>query len=168
MSLLLSLAKCVKIVAPSILNVTTMAKIFQNETDNDDMREELPAAQVETIIGPSVRVEGNFFGEGDVVVEGEVVGSLKTTKNLRVGERAVIEADVEAQTALISGEVRGNLTVKDRTELTSTARIHGDIKTTVISIDSGAVVYGKCECGESSPPKFDEEAKEKKNKKDKE
>lgn len=147
-----------------------MAKIFQTQTDddNDEVREDLPETQVETIIGPSVRVEGNFFGEGDVVVEGEVVGSLKTTKNLRVGERAMIEANVEAQTALISGEVRGNLTVKDRTELTSTARIHGDIKTAVISIDSGAVVYGKCECGESAPTKFDEEAKEKKGKKDKE
>lgn len=144
-----------------------MTKIFQNQTD-DEREEDLPAAQVETIIGPSVRVEGNFFGEGDVVVEGEVVGTLKTTKNLRVGEHAVIEADVEAQTALISGEIRGNLTVKDRTELTSTARIHGDIKTSVISIDSGAVIYGKCECGESSPSKFDEEAKEKRAKKDKE
>ena len=47
---------------------------------------------VETIIGPSVQVEGNFVANGDIIVEGTVSGSIKTEKNLRVGKDAKIFA----------------------------------------------------------------------------
>jgi len=33
---------------------------------------------VDTIIGPTVNVEGNFAGEGNIIIEGEVKGSIKT------------------------------------------------------------------------------------------
>ncbi|MBT4495313.1 hypothetical protein HOC73_01045, partial [bacterium] len=37
---------------------------------------------IETVIGPSVKVEGDFSGQGDIVVEGIVLGSLKTKGHL--------------------------------------------------------------------------------------
>lgn len=125
-----------------------MATIFQKAEDRRDEERGPSVAEVETIIGPSVHVEGNFVGQGDVIVEGSVTGTLKTTRNLRVGENAVIQADIQAQTALISGQVEGQLTIKDKIELTSTARIKGDIRAGEISIDSGAIIHGRCECGE--------------------
>ena len=62
----------------------------------------------ETIIGPSIKVKGNFHGEGNMVIEGIVEGSIKTNKNLLVGERAVITASIEAKEAKIGGKVNGN------------------------------------------------------------
>ena len=96
----------------------------------------------ETIIGPSVKVEGNFKGDGDVVVEGEVKGTLKTKKDLRVGEGANIKANVEANNAHISGKIQGNIKIKDKLELTPTAIIIGDITTKVLQIAAGAKVNG--------------------------
>lgn len=126
-----------------------MATLFQKGDERENERNhDSSVAEVETIIGPSVHVEGNFVGQGDVIVEGSVTGTLKTSRNLRVGENAVIQADVQAQTALISGQVEGQLLIKDKIELTSTARIKGDIRAGDISIDSGAIIHGKCECGE--------------------
>jgi cytoskeletal protein CcmA (bactofilin family) len=46
----------------------------------------------ETVIGPSVKVEGNFSSDGDVVIEGQLTGTLKTTKNVRIGAGARIKA----------------------------------------------------------------------------
>ena len=47
-------------------------------------------SKVETIIGPSVKVEGDFAAAGDVVVEGAVSGQLRTEQSLRIGEQAKI------------------------------------------------------------------------------
>jgi len=97
---------------------------------------------IETIIGPSVRVEGDFKGEGDLVVEGILVGSLQTKNNLKIGQNAMVEANIRANNAFISGKIKGNITTKGKVEITGTAVILGDIKAQVISIESGALIQG--------------------------
>lgn len=97
---------------------------------------------IETIIGPSVRVQGDFKGEGDLVVEGILIGSLQTKNNLKIGQNAMVEANIKANNAFISGKVKGNITTKGKIEITGTAVILGDIKAQVISIESGALIQG--------------------------
>lgn len=108
----------------------------------DNKKNELKDA--ETIIGPSIRVKGNFHGEGDIVIEGKVEGSVKTNNFLLVGNKAKIMADVEAGNAQVGGELTGNLKVKGYLEITSTAKILGDIEAAEISIQKGAILNGKC------------------------
>ncbi len=131
---------------------------------NDQIDYENPD-KAETIIGSSVKVEGDFIAEGDVIVEGLVSGSLKTEKSLRVGENAKIIANVSAGNALIAGEIQGNLKIKESLELTATAKVFGDIKTNTLSVAPGAIIQGKCLIGEekkSKPEKIDKIGKSKK------
>ena len=100
--------------------------------------------EAETIIGQSVRVKGDFNGNGDIIVEGIVNGSLKTRGKLRVGDSAKITASVEAKEAKIGGEIRGNVKIKNYLELTANAKILGDIEASILSIEKGALVNGKC------------------------
>jgi len=97
---------------------------------------------IETIIGPSVKVEGDFKGEGDLVIEGILVGNLQTKNNLKIGQNALVEASVKANNAFISGKVKGNINVKGKLEITGTAIILGNIKAQIISIESGALIKG--------------------------
>ncbi len=113
------------------------------------------AAEIETIIGPSVQVEGNFIANGDIIIEGVVSGSIRTEKNLRVGEHAKIFANISSANALIAGEVQGNVRVTGNLELTNTAKVFGDIKSNVLTINSGAVLHGKCATGEEKRAKFE-------------
>jgi cytoskeletal protein CcmA (bactofilin family) len=106
-------------------------------------REE-PVGSPETIIGPSVKVEGNFSGSGDVVIEGALTGTLKTTKSVRVGSNAKVKADVEGASVYVAGEVRGNVKSAGAVELTSTARLIGNVETAQLRVESGAVLNGKC------------------------
>jgi cytoskeletal protein CcmA (bactofilin family) len=76
--------------------------MFKNNNKTKQMQD------VETVIGPSVKVEGDFEGTGDMIVDGIVVGNLKTKNFLQVGKEAKIKANIEAQNAYISGEVVGN------------------------------------------------------------
>ncbi|MBP9802048.1 polymer-forming cytoskeletal protein [Patescibacteria group bacterium] len=100
---------------------------------------------IETIIGPSVKVEGDFRGEGDLIIEGILIGNLQTKNNLKIGQNAIVEAEIKANNAFISGKIKGNITVKGKLEITSTAIILGDIKAQIISIESGALLKGKLE-----------------------
>lgn len=104
---------------------------------------------VETIIGSTVKIEGNFKGDGDVVVEGEVAGKLSTKKNLTVGENAKIAADVEAINALVAGQIVGNLKITESLELTATAKITGDVSAKILTVATGARLDGKISMGNS-------------------
>ncbi|MFH1583237.1 MAG: polymer-forming cytoskeletal protein [Candidatus Falkowbacteria bacterium] len=100
--------------------------------------------EFETIIGPSVKVKGDFNGQGNIIVEGMVDGSLKTNGSLEVGKAAKITASVEAKEAKIGGQVAGNVKIKGFLEVTATAKISGDIETAGLSIERGAIFNGKC------------------------
>ncbi|OGY49476.1 MAG: hypothetical protein A3J65_03630 [Candidatus Buchananbacteria bacterium RIFCSPHIGHO2_02_FULL_45_11b] len=110
---------------------------------------------VETIIGPSVQVEGNFVANGDIIVEGTVSGSIKTEKNLRVGKDAKIFADITANNAFVAGEIQGNIKIKENLELTNTAKIFGDVKTKILNVSPGASLNGKCSAGDEHKAKFE-------------
>jgi cytoskeletal protein CcmA (bactofilin family) len=98
----------------------------------------------DTVIAHGVKVEGDFKSRGNVIIEGAVVGSLKTTSNLQVGERAVISANVEATNAHIAGTVEGNVLIAEKLELAETARIYGDIESKILIVNAGAILNGRC------------------------
>lgn len=107
----------------------------------------------ETVIGPSVKVEGNFAGSGDVSVDGQLTGTLKTGKSLRVGEQAKLKADVEAADVFVAGEIRGNVKASGRLELSPTAKLIGNVEASNVTVASGAVLHGKISMlGKDSEP----------------
>ena len=106
-------------------------------------REEIkPEEGVDTIIGPSVNVEGNFKGDGNIIVEGEVKGSLKTKGFIRITANANILASINAGSAEVSGQVTGNLKIREHLDIKESAVITGDIEAKTISIAFGAIVNG--------------------------
>ena len=98
---------------------------------------------VETVVGPSVRVEGDFSSEGNIIVKGVVCGNVKTSKLLTVENGAKIFANVKSGTAVISGGIKGNVKVVDKLELTETAQIQGDVSCKVLDVAAGALIQGK-------------------------
>jgi cytoskeletal protein CcmA (bactofilin family) len=112
-------------------------------------KENQPINETDTIIGPSVKVEGDFVTEGNIIIEGIVCGTVKTAKNLKVGPTSKIFANVWAENALIAGEIQGNLNIVGKLEITPTAKIFGDIKTSIISISSGAIINGKIQMADN-------------------
>lgn len=97
----------------------------------------------ETVIGASIKVKGNFQGQGDIIIEGSLEGSLKTDANLFVGEKARVVANIESRDAIINGEVRGNIKNKGYLALGGTAKIFGDIQYGELSIEKGAIINGQ-------------------------
>lgn len=116
----------------------------------------------DTVIGGSIKIEGDLVSQGNIVVEGQVVGSVKTEKHLTVGQQAKLDAEVTAGQANIAGEVNGNINISDKAELTSTAKINGDIKTKILKVEEGAQINGNVQMDGSMNAEQKTEEKEEK------
>lgn len=103
-----------------------------------------------TVIARGVKLEGEFKSQGDVLIEGEVVGNIQTDGLLTAGPEALLKAGVMAADAVIAGRVEGNLQVKRRLEVKSTAKIKGDISCLTIVVEAGAMLQGNVRCGEEN------------------
>ncbi len=99
--------------------------------------------EVETVVGPSVHVEGDFNSAGNILIKGSVAGKVSTNKLLTLEEGSKVTADIKAGDAIVSGEIIGNAKIENRLELTPTARITGDIKCDILVVHAGALVQGK-------------------------
>lgn len=116
---------------------------YSSSSARDEYAHDLEQDTVETVVGPSVHVEGDFSSEGNILVKGSVAGNVKTSKLLTVQEGARISANVRAGDAHIAGEIHGNVSIDNKLELSSTARVLGDIVCKVLAVEAGALVHGK-------------------------
>jgi len=71
-----------------------------------------------------------------------VLGSDVTCTSLVQGETSEIVGAIKAETARLSGTVRGTISARDLVVLKS-ARIHGDVHYDALTIEQGAQVDGR-------------------------
>ena len=80
----------------------------------------------------SARIDGNFSGE----IHGE--------GTLFIGPHAVIKAEIEAKTVIISGDVVGNIQASERIELKTPGKLKGNITAPLVMMDEGVLFEGHC------------------------
>lgn len=124
--------------------------MFKTQKEDEPMVRANPSSNDHTLIGHSVKVEGNFMSNDNVTVEGSLNGSLKTDKHLHVGEKAQIVAEVHAASAVIAGSVNGNIKVSGALTLKSSANVEGDITSKKLIVEEGATFNGQCHMKDNS------------------
>lgn len=97
-----------------------------------------------SILDRDCETEGRLKFAGTLIINGKVRGEIFSSGTLLVGESAEVEGDVRVNTAIVSGQVTGNLIARERVELRSGARITGDIVTPALVLDEGVVFEGNC------------------------
>ena len=108
------------------------------------IKKEFRPMDYEVIISQNTAINGNISINGCTRIDGVIDGTLAVDSDLFIGESGNIRATVYAKNATISGQVTGNISCKERLELTSNAKVFGDIKCTTLIIAEGAVFRGKC------------------------
>jgi cytoskeletal protein CcmA (bactofilin family) len=94
------------------------------------------------IIASKTVIKGEITGDEDVIVEGNVEGQIRITRDLRVGANGVVKATVEAQSIIVSGELVGDCQASVRVEIQATGRLTGNIRAPKIVIAEGAMFRG--------------------------
>ena len=104
-----------------------------------------------SVIDQGCEVDGRISFVGTLVLNGIFHGELLSSDTLLVGEKGELEADLQVGIAIVSGQVRGNITARERVELRATAPVFGDIVTPVLLLEEGVVFDGRCKMKSEEP-----------------
>jgi cytoskeletal protein CcmA (bactofilin family) len=95
-----------------------------------------------SIISANLRVTGDLVSEGDIQIDGVIEGDVRSD-SVTVGEYAVVSGGIEAQIINVSGTIKGQINGKV-VQLSSTAKVTGDIVHESLSVEAGAFIQGLC------------------------
>ena len=123
----------------------------------EPVRSDLARSSEVATIGKSVVVKGELSGSEDLVVDGEVEGSIALRgQSLTIGPNGRVRANIEARNVILHGRVDGDIHASDRVELRKSASLTGDISTARISIEDGAFFKGTIDIQKAEPaPKIE-------------
>lgn len=134
----------------------------------DTMSTNNPAKNV---LNSDVEIKGNIKFSGELAFDGKLDGEIHTDGTLTLGDGAVINGNISAQSVVVRGKVNGNISAKDKIDIKSKAELFGDIRATKLVIEEGVTYVGKTEVNPnkvsptppsarpSEPPKTSEPAK---------
>ncbi len=111
---------------------------------SDVLRKKIDEDEIETILAEDIDFTGELKFKEPLMIKGRFSGQIKAASALYIGENAEIEATIEADMISSKGRIQGNISAKKRIELSSTARVTGDITCPELVIESGAVYDGYC------------------------
>lgn len=95
-----------------------------------------------TFVGAGSKFTGNLECAGDLVVAGTVEGDGAIRGALTLAEGGRWQGQVQATNAVLAGEVQGTVTISEKLEVRSTARVHGSVIARTIAIAEGGVIDG--------------------------
>jgi len=95
-----------------------------------------------SILDPNIEINGNIDVTANLVIHGKVNGNVTSTQTLSTAKGSKIKGNIIAKTAMISGEVHGDLEVSEKIVLGQTAHLVGNLKASILIIEEGAKFDG--------------------------
>lgn len=113
---------------------------------NKKTQEEGPE-HIISIIAAGTTILGDVVSEGDIRVEGHIIGKLVCHSRLVIGRKGNIEGNVDASNATVAGQIHGTVVVRDLLHVQNTGLIRGDIIAGRIVVDDGGEYSGNSKTG---------------------
>ncbi|MDZ7267922.1 MAG: polymer-forming cytoskeletal protein [candidate division KSB1 bacterium] len=113
-------------------------------TRKDNAEAERSSGELNTIIGRGSVFEGTLTVQSSLRVDGKVVGNVQVSDALIVGKEGEIEGEVRVRNAIIGGRVRNRILASGKVVLEAKSVVHGEVKTSRLVIDEGAIFEGRC------------------------
>lgn len=101
-------------------------------------------------ITASTVINGNINSASGLVIHGTVNGDVKSDAEILIGSSAVINGNVSAKSALIQGNIKGNINLSDWITLKKGSTVIGDICANNMTCEKNIKLQGKIQIGENS------------------
>lgn len=114
------------------------------------------------VIGPRIKIDGDVTGEENLVIEGEVKGSVDLKQyRVDVGPSGRVKADIDAKIVKVDGTVQGDIVATEMATISRTGNVRGNIKSPRMTLEDGAKFKGSIDMDpeEASRPKSKSSAK---------
>jgi cytoskeletal protein CcmA (bactofilin family) len=116
----------------------------------DTLRSSPPVAGERATIGRSITIRGEVSGDEDLLIQGQVEGSVDLKDQaVTVGREGTVKANITGRMVTVEGEVEGNLKADEQVILRSSAKVQGDIVAPRVVLEDGAAFRGGIDMGVS-------------------
>jgi cytoskeletal protein CcmA (bactofilin family) len=137
---------------------TRTAPEFQSPTQSAPLQS--PPAQAEagfdrfgklrSALGPGTVIQGKLSFDTPVRIDGRLSGEIFSSQAIIVGSTGSIEGDIEVQSLVVLGLVRGKVRAQ-RVEVLQGGRLEADFIAPVLTIEEGGAFNGRASMGASAP-----------------
>jgi cytoskeletal protein CcmA (bactofilin family) len=103
------------------------------------------------IIGAGTVVEGKIRSQGNVRVDGKLIGELTASESLSIGITGEVEGNVTAKNVIVGGKVRGTINASEKIVFEGKSVVRGDIRATRLVVDEGSIFDGRVSMTEKVP-----------------
>jgi cytoskeletal protein CcmA (bactofilin family) len=97
---------------------------------------------IEGLISQGMEIKGQIFSSGSIRVDGKIEGELDVKGDILVGEKGKIKGDIKVENIMVAGAIDGNVQARGRFEITSTGIVYGDVTSSIMTIEEGAILEG--------------------------
>jgi cytoskeletal protein CcmA (bactofilin family) len=106
------------------------------------------------VLNADVEIKGNLKFAGELTFAGQLEGEIQSEGALHLDDKAVVRGNMNLNSVVLRGKVRGNVTAKEKIEIKSVGELFGDVRASKLIIEEGATFVGKCDVNpnKASPP----------------
>jgi len=100
------------------------------------------ATERTSVLGPTLRFKGELHAEEELMIRGQIEGSITHSQRITVCSEGIVKANIRAQTIVVEGTVEGDLQAEKAVQIKDTARLKGNVHAPSVSIVEGAHFNG--------------------------
>ena len=104
-------------------------------------------AQSGALLSRGVSIKGSVKFLNELLIDGEVEGTIDSSGTLTIGEHARIRGEIRTKSVKLRGTVEGNIFVTERCELQAGCTLRGDIEATRLVVNENATFLGSAKVG---------------------
>ena len=97
------------------------------------------------VLTSDVEIKGNIKFSGELTFDGKLDGEIHTDGALQLGDSAIVNGNINAQSVVLRGKINGNVVAKEKIEIKTKAEVFGDIRASKLAIEEGVTFVGKTE-----------------------
>ena len=100
---------------------------------------------VNSLVGAGSTLRGDLVVDGLLRVDGDVVGAIRSTSKVVIGQGGRCESSIQARSAIIGGLVKGDVCVTERLSVLDGAVIVGNVFAPRMDAEGEIVIHGDVE-----------------------
>jgi len=99
------------------------------------------------LLSRGVSIKGSVKFQNELLIDGEVEGTIDSTGTLTIGEHGRIRGEIRAKSVKVRGTVEGNIFVTERCELQAGCTLHSDIEAPRLMVGENVTFRGNAKVG---------------------
>lgn len=95
-----------------------------------------------SILPPTLRFKGELSADEDLLIQGQIEGTIKHTQRVTVGKEGKVKANISAQVIKVEGTVEGDLHAERSVYVEDSGNLRGNIHAPSVCLVEGSKFNG--------------------------